>query len=95
MVHTDIGWWFQEDDQTAHNSIRTLTDEVEAVSRDRNSYLPYIFMNDASVEQNVIQHYGEHNVRKLREVQKLYDPDMVFQKLVPGGFKIPQSTDAK
>ncbi|RYP06146.1 hypothetical protein DL764_003322 [Monosporascus ibericus] len=52
-------------------------------------YVPYLFMNDASWDQDVIEHYGEDNVRKLKGIQAKYDPDQVFQKLVPGGFKLP------
>ncbi|KAI1656816.1 putative FAD-binding oxidoreductase [Daldinia decipiens] len=87
--HTDIGWWFPEDDEIAHNGIRSLTDEVEALAKAQGKYLRYIFMNDASIDQQVIEHYGEDNVRKLREVQQKYDPGAVFQRLVPGGFKLP------
>ncbi len=45
-------------------------------------------MNDASYDQDVLAHYGAANLRRLRDVQARYDPDLVFQKLVPGGFKL-------
>ncbi|KAI0382173.1 putative FAD-binding oxidoreductase [Hypomontagnella monticulosa] len=87
--HTDIGWWYPEDDGDALNAIRSLTDEVETSAKAQGSYLPYLFMNDASIDQHVIKHYGEENVRRLKEVQRMYDPGAVFQRLVPGGFKLP------
>ncbi|KAI1456430.1 putative FAD-binding oxidoreductase [Annulohypoxylon moriforme] len=87
--HTDIGWWFLDDDVTAHEAIRSLTNEVEEAATGQDSYLPYLFMNDASLDQQVIKHYGENNVQRLREVQQKYDPSEVFQRLVPGGFKLP------
>lgn len=46
-------------------------------------------MNDASVDQLVIASYGEENVGRLRRVQEIYDPEQVFQTLVPGYFKLP------
>ncbi|KAI1080958.1 FAD-binding domain-containing protein [Whalleya microplaca] len=87
--HTDVGWWFPEDDESAHNAIRSLTDEVETAAKAQGSYLRYLFMNEASIDQRVIEHYGDENVRKLKEVQKKYDPGAVFQQLEPGGFKLP------
>ncbi|KAI8962019.1 putative FAD-binding oxidoreductase [Daldinia sp. FL1419] len=90
-IHTDAGWWFSKDDETAHNSIRSLTNEIEATAQVQGKYLAYLFMNNADVSQSVIEHYGEDNIKKLKEVQQKYDPDAVFQRLVPGGFKLPQS----
>ncbi|KAI1378738.1 FAD-binding domain-containing protein [Hypoxylon crocopeplum] len=86
--HTDIGWWFPEDDDIAHNAIRSLTDEVEAAAKSQGNYLRYLFMNDASIDQRVVEHYGQENVKKLTEVRNKYDPGAVFQRLVPGGFKL-------
>ncbi|KAL7625720.1 hypothetical protein AAE478_004943 [Parahypoxylon ruwenzoriense] len=82
--HTDIGWWFPDDDGTAHRAIRSLTDEVEGPAKTQGSYPPYIFMNDASIDQRVIEHYEHENVKKLKEAQNKYDPGAV----VPGGFKL-------
>ncbi|KAH9887171.1 putative FAD-binding oxidoreductase [Xylariomycetidae sp. FL2044] len=87
--HTDIGWWFPEDDAKAHSTIRGLTEQVETASRERGLYLPYLFMNDASIDQQVIRHYGDQKVGRLNKVQRKYDPGRVFQRLVPGGFKLP------
>lgn len=50
--------------------------------------LPWIHLNYADKSQAVLQSYGEENVRQIREVATKYDPDQVFQKLCPGGFKI-------
>ena len=84
----DSGWWNPSDDVTVHNSTRTLINKVEQSSRRRGKYVEYIFANDASWDQDVIGHYGAGNVKKMKDVQRKYDPDLVFQKLVPGGFKL-------
>lgn len=52
--------------------------------------LEYIFMNDASFDQDVIGHYGEQSVRRMREVLGRWDPEGVWERLVPGGFKVPK-----
>ncbi|KAI0598823.1 putative FAD-binding oxidoreductase [Biscogniauxia sp. FL1348] len=87
----DVGWWDSEDDATARNATNGIINKIEDAAKGADKYVDYIFMNDASIEQPVIEHYGAENVDKLRAAQKRYDPDLVFQNLVPGGFKIPSA----
>jgi hypothetical protein len=85
----DSGWWSISDDATVHNATRDMIDVIEADSKAGGNYIEYIFLNDASWDQEVIQHYGLENVQRLKRVSKLYDPNSVFQILVPGGYKLP------
>ena len=85
----DTGHWLPEGDQEAHNATRGIHARIENLTKENGNYLPYQFMNDASYDQPVIAHYGEASVEKLRKVQRLYDPNLVFQRLVTGGFKLP------
>lgn len=48
-----------------------------------------IYLNYATKDQDSISSYGAVNVQKLKVAAKKYDPEQVFQKLVPGGFKLP------
>ena len=48
-------------------------------------------MNYADASQDVLGSYGEVNVRKMLAVLRKYDPEGIFQKRVPGGFKLPQT----
>ena len=85
----DTGHWFADDDEEAHNATREIHARIETVTHTDGNYLPYQFMNDASYDQEVIEHYGAANIQKLKEIQQEYDPELVFQKLVSGGFKLP------
>lgn len=46
--------------------------------------LPY-----ADGSQEVFASYGDSNVQRLQRIQKVYDPTLVFQRLVTGGHKVP------
>ena len=48
----------------------------------------YIYLNYAYPKQDPIRTYGAENVRLLKNAAAKYDPKGVFQKLVPGGFKV-------
>lgn len=39
--------------------------------------------------------YGPENVAKIRAAATKYDPKQVFQKRVPGGFKISKVNEAR
>ncbi|KAK0636788.1 putative FAD-binding oxidoreductase [Bombardia bombarda] len=84
----DTGWWSPAGDAVAHNATAGLITRIERASTKSGQYLPYIFQNDASYDQAVLQHYGEANVARLKKVQRRYDPGLVFQRLVPGGWKL-------
>ncbi|KAK7926711.1 hypothetical protein PG985_003709 [Apiospora marii] len=51
--------------------------------------MDWLYMNYADSSQDVIGSYGVENVEELRRVAARYDPGQVFQKLCPGGWKIP------
>lgn len=84
----DIGWEKSTDDAKAHNLTRSLKNRIEKASVDAGQYVEYIFMNDASWDQEVIAHYGDESVERLKAVRDKYDPGEIFQRLVKGGFKL-------
>ncbi|CAJ2511674.1 Uu.00g072990.m01.CDS01 [Anthostomella pinea] len=85
----NLGWANVEDDAAANAAIESLHDKIDALASDAGAILEYDFMNDANAKQPVIASYGEDNVQRLRAIQQVYDPQHVFQRLVPGGQKIP------
>ncbi|PBP20970.1 hypothetical protein BUE80_DR008223 [Diplocarpon rosae] len=60
-------------------------DELAASRHHLNSFK---YLNYAYKTQEPIKGYGSKNVAKLRRVSKKYDPTGMFQKLVPGGWKL-------
>ncbi|KAL8776379.1 MAG: hypothetical protein Q9213_008295 [Squamulea squamosa] len=86
----DAGWILDEGDAKVHNATRALTARIEGEAEREGVYEPYQFMNDASWDQDVISHYGVEGKRTMWQAQRRYDPDMVFQRLVSGGWKLPK-----
>ncbi|KAK2627165.1 hypothetical protein QTJ16_003131 [Diplocarpon rosae] len=54
----------------------------------RHHLSSFKYLNYAYKTQEPIKGYGSKNVAKLRRVSKKYDPTGMFQKLVPGGWKL-------
>ena len=84
----DTGWWSSGDDAVAYSVTRGIVADIKSEAKVAGAYQEYIFMNDASWDQDVITHYGSKNVARMKIVQEIYDTDHVFQRLVPGGFKL-------
>ncbi|KAH7028948.1 uncharacterized protein B0I36DRAFT_290213 [Microdochium trichocladiopsis] len=59
-----------------------------AASNVEEGVLPWTYLNYADPTQAVLASYGAGNVQKIRDAAAKYDPEGVFQKLCPGGFKI-------
>lgn len=50
--------------------------------------LPWIHLNYADPSQAVLESYGLENLAEIKKTAAKYDPEQVFQRLCPGGFKI-------
>lgn len=72
---------------------RALKAWVESTARDvgaLGALDPYLYLNYAAAwQQNPISSYGKDSVQRLARIQREYDPQGVFTKLSPGGFKLP------
>ncbi|GME55925.1 FAD linked oxidase [Neofusicoccum parvum] len=62
----------------------------EEFAASRGLLHPYIMLTYSGWNQPAIASYGAENVAKLLDVASRYDPTSVFQRLVPGGQKLPK-----
>lgn len=46
------------------------------------------YLNYSDISQDPLRTYGESNVKQMQKVAIKYDPTGIFQRRVPGGFKI-------
>lgn len=83
---TLIDWENEEDDDLVRSGSINFTEQWMTTGQDLGVYLPFMYMNDASRDQNPLASYGSDNVARLIQVSQKYDADQVFQNLQNNGF---------
>lgn len=58
------------------------------LARKRDALMPNQWMNNAAETADVIRTYGKENIKKMKAVSQKYDKEGIFQRLVPGGYKL-------
>ncbi|KAI4093270.1 MAG: hypothetical protein LQ339_007748 [Xanthoria mediterranea] len=82
------GWNLAKDDAYVYALIKETYEKVDQLAKSRGLYDPYIFLNDAFPDQKVFRSYGAESFKRMKEISRKYDPTQMFQKQVPGGFKL-------
>lgn len=88
IMNWNIAWLNSTGDEAVKKAADVFLQQARDLGRERGVLDEYVYLNYAQQEQNPIASYGEENVKFLRNVSRRYDPEGVFQKLVPGGFKL-------
>ncbi|PKY04093.1 FAD-binding domain-containing protein [Aspergillus campestris IBT 28561] len=76
------------DEVAALQGARNIVLLQGAVLRREGLYSPFQYLNYAEKSQDPIGSYGKEMLNRLRAVSRKYDPAELFQKSVPGGFKL-------
>jgi hypothetical protein len=76
------------DNQMVYARMRVLEDDLIALAKDLEIYNEWVYLNYASQWQDPIKGYGASEVAFMKSVSREYDPQGIFQKAVPGGFKL-------
>jgi hypothetical protein len=85
--HT-LQWKNVEDDALMHRVAHTILNRGVEEAKKMGLHHPYIYHNYAGAGQDVFAGYGVRNRQRLMEIQGRYDPEGVFTRLQPGGFKV-------
>lgn len=81
-------WAKPQDDSRVFAAVEALVADFRRLASDRGLLHRYIFTNYAYQKDNVMAGYGEQSLARLRAASEKYDPEGMFQKGVPGGFKL-------
>lgn len=83
-----VSWDASADDARIERQSKELFEKAEVEAKKLGLYNKYVYLNYAASWQDPISGYGTANKARLQTVSKKYDPRGVFQKQVPGGFKL-------
>lgn len=86
-----VSWALPTDDATVYAAVQQLFDDAVAKAKSMGVWNEFIYLNYAAPWQKPITSYGQANKNFLQSVSKKYDPNSLFQKAVPGGFKLATS----
>jgi hypothetical protein len=85
-------WDTEADDAEIDSVIMTLKAQIDDTVKAHGLFHDWIYLNYAGDFQDPLGSYGAANAERLRAVSRKYDPNQVFQKMVPGGFKLFRET---
>ena len=81
-------WEQVQDDSQVIKTTKTLFTNIDDEAKRQGVHNSYVYMNYAWEGQKVIDGYGELSKAELKRVSARFDPNGLFQKAVPGGFKL-------
>ncbi|KAM7211278.1 hypothetical protein V8F06_013335 [Rhypophila decipiens] len=79
-------WDNAADDQTARAVSIATSQKWKELGEQKGLYVPFLYMNDASRDQDPLTSYGAVSVESLRQLAAKYDPGQVFQRQQNDGF---------
>ncbi|KAJ5436959.1 FAD-binding type 2 [Penicillium cf. griseofulvum] len=88
LLHVAFMWDQGSDDNTVYAFVNNFLEKVLAEAKVRGLFNEYIYMNYASMFQDVVSGYGAANKNQLKNIAQKYDPRGVYQTLQPGYFKL-------
>ncbi|TVY33168.1 Bifunctional solanapyrone synthase [Lachnellula subtilissima] len=83
-----LAWQGAEQDDLFNSKGRQAISDIKAASVANHTDNPFIYLNYADRSQAPLEGYGNASVAKIKAASAKYDPNGVFQTLMPGGFKI-------
>ncbi|MCJ1454568.1 hypothetical protein MMC28_004921 [Mycoblastus sanguinarius] len=82
-------WTSTSANEFVEQTARTVMERANEAARQMGMLHEFVYLDYANQAQDPIQSYGWENVEALKAVGRKYDPDGIFQRQVPGGFKLP------
>ncbi|KAI9706175.1 MAG: hypothetical protein M1820_004936 [Bogoriella megaspora] len=90
LMLMNFGWqWSNASlDSVVKEGIANIVEKSNQAAAEMGLLNDYVYMNYAAPGQDPVKGYGQENVEFMKEVQRKWDPEGVFTKLCPGGFKV-------
>ncbi|KAL8935891.1 MAG: hypothetical protein Q9211_004465 [Gyalolechia sp. 1 TL-2023] len=84
----DIAWKGAQNDAKVYQVADEVIGRLQQYARSVGGLKDFQYLNYASRNQDPLGSYGRAAFNKIKRASAKYDPGQVFQKLVPGGFKL-------
>lgn len=88
LVQLNPCWALPRDDGRIFAAVDGLMAELKGLAAEKGLLHRYIFTNYADQKAKVMASYGEESLKRMQAVSEKYDPEGLFQRGVPGGFKL-------
>jgi hypothetical protein len=88
LIHTI--WSDASITETVKENMKSFINQAQDLARQHSVYHPYLYLNYAEDFQDVMRSYGAKSVAFMQKTAAKYDPTGLFQRRVPGGFKLPR-----
>ncbi len=88
MVLGGAMWADARHDEAIRQALVRAMHKSRDLAKSRGLDHTYEYMNYASYLQDPVSSYGPASKARLLAIANKYDPEGIFQKLVPGGFKL-------
>ncbi|KAI9750569.1 MAG: methionyl-tRNA synthetase [Chaenotheca gracillima] len=88
VILLSTGWSDITDDDRLEAAAKSWYAQLSEAARASGLDNDWIYLNYAAEFQDPIKGYGVKNKANLQAVSRKYDPSGIFQKAVPGGFKL-------
>lgn len=85
-----FAWEDPSEDELFESHAQKLRDDLSTYAASVDAENPFIYLDYADISQRPLESYGVENVAKIQDAAAKYDPEGVFQHMMPGGFKISQ-----
>lgn len=91
VVRLNPHWKSADYDEEIYQATQVWLSAVQDYTNSIGMGHPFEFLNNAAPFQDPLGSYGAENLKFMQDVAKKYDPDQMFQTLVPGGFKLSKA----
>ncbi|KAL2140410.1 hypothetical protein VTI28DRAFT_3830 [Corynascus sepedonium] len=83
-----VEWTGSEYDDIIMQWVEETTCAINNATQKEGLYDPFNYIGDSAGFQSIFPGYGTSNHQKLVHIAQKYDPNAVWQSLMPGGFKV-------
>lgn len=88
LIDMTVAYDNESDDTLVQGAITDIVNKQQALLKSYGLLIDFIYINYANISQDVFGSWGDDAFAKLQAVDRSYDPCGVFERSVPGDYKL-------